>query len=63
MTDRAVTSLAMSPASDFLVTTHVNDLGVYLWSNMSVYGHVTLRPMPENYEPQLLEMPTTSSEG
>ena len=40
-----VTSLSMSPTSDFLSTTHENDLGVYLWSNKSLYRHVSLKPL------------------
>ena len=31
LVESPVTSLAMSPIADFLVTTHVDDLGVYLW--------------------------------
>ena len=31
LVDLPVTSLALSPVADFLVTTHVDDLGVYLW--------------------------------
>ena len=31
LVESPVTSLAMSPVADFLVTTHVDDLGVYLW--------------------------------
>ncbi|KAL5017247.1 hypothetical protein ScPMuIL_006836 [Solemya velum] len=55
--DFAVTSLSMSPTSDFLVTTHVDDLGVYLWSNITLFSHVSLHPLPTNYKPQLLKMP------
>ena len=61
LVDSAVTSLAFSPTSDFLVTTHVDDLGVYLWSNMTLYEHVALRPLPADYEPQLtIAMPSSS---
>ena len=31
--DTAVTSLSVSPKADFLATSHVGDLGIYLWSN------------------------------
>ena len=58
---RLYVSLAFSPTSDFLVTTHVDDLGVYLWSNMTLYEHVALRPLPADYEPQLtIAMPSSS---
>lgn len=42
-----VTSLAVSPTSDFLATIHSNDLGIYLWSNKSLYGHVSLKPLDQ----------------
>ena len=63
--DNAVTSLALSPTSDFLVTTHVDDLGVYLWSNMTLYTHVSLKPLPLDYEPNTIDMPSSGalSEG
>ena len=43
-----VTSLSMSPTSDFLSTTHENDLGVYLWCNKSLYRHVSLKPINQS---------------
>ncbi|XP_046327932.2 WD repeat-containing protein 36-like [Haliotis rufescens] len=60
LVDSAVTSLSMSPTSDFLVTTHVDDLGIYLWSNMTLYTYVSLKPLPEHYEPQTMAVPSTS---
>ena len=65
LVDEAVTSLAFSPTNDFLATSHVDDLGIYLWSNITLYKHVALKPLPSNYQPQLIEMPTTAmlSEG
>ncbi len=29
--DKAVTGVAFSPKGDFLATTHVNNLGIFLW--------------------------------
>ena len=52
----------MSPLGEFLVTTHVDDLGLYLWSNMTLYTHVTLKPLPSNYEPSVVSLPSTSSQ-
>lgn len=40
-----VVSLSISPSSEFLATTHVDDLGIYLWSNLSTYSTVALRPL------------------
>ncbi|KAK2173340.1 hypothetical protein NP493_883g01001 [Ridgeia piscesae] len=58
--DSAVTSLTLSPTGDFLATTHVDDLGVYLWSNMTLYTHVALRPLAADFEPQVMDVPSTS---
>ena len=57
--DAAVTSLSLSPTGDFLATAHVDDIGVYLWSNMTLFTFVSLRPLPEDYEPGVLDLPTT----
>ena len=58
--DSAPTSVCFSPTAEFLVTTHVNDLGVYLWSNKTLYSHVPLKPLDENYEPsRVIQMPST----
>ncbi|KAK7486461.1 hypothetical protein BaRGS_00022262 [Batillaria attramentaria] len=58
--DSAVTSLSMSPTGDFLATSHVDDLGVYLWSNVTLYSYVALPPLPEGFEPQTLHLPATA---
>lgn len=59
--DKAPTSLCLSPTSEFLATTHVNEIGVYLWSNKTLYSHVSLKQLPDDYEPlNQVEMPTTS---
>ncbi|KAI0213406.1 WD repeat-containing protein 36 [Lamellibrachia satsuma] len=60
LVDSAVTSLALSPTADFLATTHVDDLGIYLWSNMTLYTHVALRPLAADFEPQLMDVPATN---
>ena len=57
--DSAVTSLSMSPTADFLATSHVDDVGLYLWSNMTLYTHVPLKPLPPDYEPVAMDMPST----
>ncbi|KAH3731188.1 hypothetical protein DPMN_057196, partial [Dreissena polymorpha] len=59
LVDSAITSLTMSPTSDFLVTSHLDDLGVYLWSNKTLFSHVGLTALPDNYEPRLVNLPTT----
>ncbi|CAH1774831.1 unnamed protein product, partial [Owenia fusiformis] len=59
LVDRAITSMSMSPIGSLLATGHLDDVGVYIWSNMTLYTHVNLLPLSENYEPTLLDMPST----
>lgn len=59
LVESPVTSLALSPTSDFLATTHVDDLGIYLWSNKTMYSHISLRPLPSDYTPTFTDLPTT----
>ncbi|NWR76965.1 WDR36 protein, partial [Centropus unirufus] len=59
LVDSAAVSLTMSPTGDFLASTHVDDLGIYLWSNRSLYSLVSLRPLPADYEPSLVALPGT----
>lgn len=55
------TSIAMSPCGNFLATTHVGDVGIYLWSNRTLYSHVSLTPLPADYVPKLANLPATSA--
>lgn len=57
LVDSPATSLAFSPTGDFLASSHVDDLGVYLWSNKTLYSHVSLCPLPPNHTPLLTELP------
>ncbi|RMB92880.1 hypothetical protein DUI87_30774 [Hirundo rustica rustica] len=59
LVDSAAVSLTMSPTGDFLASAHVDDLGIYLWSNRSLYSLVSLRPLPADYEPSLVTLPST----
>ncbi|CAF1073060.1 unnamed protein product, partial [Brachionus calyciflorus] len=59
--DSAPTSICLSPSSEFLATTHVNELGIFLWSNKTLYSHVSLKQLPDDYVPsEDIKMPTTS---
>ena len=60
LVDAPATSLALSPTGDFLASSHVDDLGIYLWSNKTLYSHVSLRPLPTNHTPSVTELPTTA---
>ncbi|KAI8786613.1 WD repeat-containing protein 36 isoform X1 [Biomphalaria glabrata] len=55
----AATSISMSPCGTFLATSHVGDVGVYLWSNKTLYSHVSLTPIPVDYTPKLAQLPST----
>ncbi|KAF7250191.1 WD repeat-containing protein 36 [Varanus komodoensis] len=57
--DSAAVSITMSPTGDFLATSHVDDLGIYLWSSHSFYSLVSLRPLPADYEPSVVMLPGT----
>ncbi|XP_077993533.1 WD repeat-containing protein 36-like [Glandiceps talaboti] len=61
--DPAPTSISMSPTGSFLATTHVDDLGIYLWSNRSLYTHVSLNPLPDDYVPLEMSLPATHYKG
>eukprot|EP00163_Fabomonas_tropica_P018552 TRINITY_DN32910_c0_g1_i1.p1 TRINITY_DN32910_c0_g1~~TRINITY_DN32910_c0_g1_i1.p1 ORF type:complete len:904 (-),score=197.62 TRINITY_DN32910_c0_g1_i1:61-2772(-) len=50
-----VTSLSLSPTSDFLATSHVNSEEVYLWANRFLYGDVKLGAIGEH--PPMMALP------
>jgi len=52
-----VTSMDFSPAGDMMATSHIDDLGIYLWCNKSLYQNINLRPVNENAEPSVLCLP------
>jgi U3 small nucleolar RNA-associated protein 21 len=58
--ENAPISVSMSPASEFLATAHVNQNGIYLWSNKTLYTHVALRSLPADYMATIIKMPETS---
>ncbi|XP_038219221.1 WD repeat-containing protein 36 [Zerene cesonia] len=57
------TSLSMSPTGDFLATTHVGELGIFLWANKHLYERIFLKPI-ERTEANIpkLKLPTTAPE-
>lgn len=42
---KACRSLDMSSTGEFLVTSHFDDLGVYLWSNITLFTPTSLKPI------------------
>ncbi len=63
LVDIPVKSLMLSPTGMFLATVHVGDLGVYLWSNMTMFVSAILTPLPADYEPTLLQLPSTDDQS
>ena len=51
----------MSPRGEFLATAHAGDLATYLWTNVSLYTHVTLKPLEEGHEARPVQMPTATT--
>ncbi|XP_044189052.1 WD repeat-containing protein 36 [Thunnus albacares] len=58
----APVSVSLSPTGDFLATTHVDSLGVYLWTNKSLCGPVGLRPLPADYQPVVETLPGVTAD-
>uniref|UniRef100_A0A6Q2ZKN2 Uncharacterized protein n=1 Tax=Esox lucius TaxID=8010 RepID=A0A6Q2ZKN2_ESOLU len=59
LVDSAAVSLTMSPTGNFLASSHVDNLGIYLWSNNTLCCMVSLRPLPADYEPTVIMLPGT----
>ncbi|XP_063688170.1 WD repeat-containing protein 36-like [Bolinopsis microptera] len=53
-THALVTSISLSKEN--LVTTHHNELGICLWTNRTLYENVELRPLPDDYEPRIVDL-------
>ena len=58
-------SVCMSPVGDFIATTHVNCVGVYLWSNRAMFNHVPIKKLEESdvdleFERESVLMPSMS---
>ncbi|XP_055629239.1 WD repeat-containing protein 36 [Toxorhynchites rutilus septentrionalis] len=53
------TSLSMSPTGDFLATAYVDNRGIYLWANKTLYSHVSIRAIKPDAEAPLMDLPAT----
>ncbi|CAG8647186.1 26118_t:CDS:10 [Gigaspora margarita] len=53
------TSVTFSPNGDFLATSHVDLLGIFLWVNTTLFSNVTLRRIADEEDISLVELPTT----
>ncbi|CAI5719155.1 unnamed protein product [Hyaloperonospora brassicae] len=57
---KPVTGLAVSPTGEFLATTHVGHVGIFLWANRSFFTEVFLDSEPTT--PVLMDMPVALNE-
>ncbi|GMF40092.1 unnamed protein product [Phytophthora fragariaefolia] len=57
---KPVTGLAVSPTGEFLATTHVGHVGIFLWANRSFFTEIFLDSEPS--EPILMDMPVSLNE-
>ncbi|KZT61545.1 Utp21-domain-containing protein [Calocera cornea HHB12733] len=54
------TSLSFSPTADFLATSHVDSVGVYLWTNRAQFTEVVTKTLDEN---DVIELDLPSMQG
>ncbi|CAH1635709.1 unnamed protein product [Spodoptera littoralis] len=61
--EKPCTSLSMSPTGDFLATTHVGEVGVFLWANRLLYERIFLKPIDKKeVRVPKLRLPSTAPE-
>jgi len=58
----ACISLNFSPTGEFLVTAHVCNIGIFLWSNRTLYSHVSLKAISKDDIIPEVELPGSSAE-
>ncbi|CAG9861245.1 unnamed protein product [Phyllotreta striolata] len=61
-TDAACVSLDFSPTGESLATAHVDYLGIFLWSNKTLYVKITLKPLTPSENPPLMVLPECRQE-
>ncbi|KAH9945893.1 Utp21-domain-containing protein [Epithele typhae] len=47
-TSSVATSISFSPTNDFLATSHVDSVGVYLWANRAQYAEISFKSIVED---------------
>ncbi|KAJ8674862.1 hypothetical protein QAD02_010648 [Eretmocerus hayati] len=58
----ACISLSFSPTGEFLATAHVCNLGIHLWSNRTLYSHVSLKAITSVEKIPSISLPGTTAE-
>ncbi|XP_066252400.1 WD repeat-containing protein 36 [Euwallacea similis] len=61
-TEAAPISIDMSPTGETLATAHVDYLGIFLWTNRTLYQRITLKAVSPEEEPPLIELPEVLQE-
>ncbi|ORY77711.1 hypothetical protein BCR37DRAFT_350722 [Protomyces lactucae-debilis] len=61
-TDAVCTCVAFSPMGEYLATTHVNSVGIHLWTNKAQFTAISTRHVGED-EIQRIEVPLASGHG
>ncbi|ORY08146.1 Utp21-domain-containing protein [Basidiobolus meristosporus CBS 931.73] len=57
--EHIVTSLSFSPTGDFLATSHVDNVGIFLWANRMQFSNISLRSITDD-DAVAIAMPTSS---
>ncbi|CAG8442794.1 7967_t:CDS:10 [Ambispora gerdemannii] len=57
--DSVATSVSFSPTGDFLATSHVGDVGIFLWANRAQFSSLSLRSVSDD-DIFDVSLPTTS---
>ena len=52
--ESVVTSLEFSPNGESLVASLKDDVGLFLWTNKTMFESVSLKPIPSDYVPPIL---------
>lgn len=60
--ERPCVSMSMSPTGDFLATAHVNQLGLFLWANKTLFNHISLRSIDPYDEAPYIDLPSSQSD-
>ncbi|KAG0349234.1 hypothetical protein BG004_000458 [Podila humilis] len=55
------TSLTFSPTGDFLATSHVDNVGIFLWANRMQFTTVSLRSISEDEDVARVALPTSTT--
>ncbi|CAG8563436.1 14007_t:CDS:10 [Funneliformis caledonium] len=58
--DDIATSVTFSPTGDFLATSHVDNVGMFLWANRTQFSNISLRNISEDDEISTITLPTTT---